>query len=214
MFMRILSALLLCGCILSCQERKQSFTDKQKEIETGKLDPQNIYSVKEIGWTVQLPEGWEVMTRKELQAITDKGKKEMEKTFDTKIDNSGVQQLLSLRKDRFNSFLSNMQKFDSSEDGTYEERLLTMNEIIRTTYRSKNMKLEDKVGATRIGGVMFDVLDIKIFTPDDGKKVLLYQSIYSAFINGYDFTMNINYNNNETKELLLRMVNSSKFTSP
>jgi hypothetical protein len=212
--MRILSALLLCGCILSCQERKQSFTDKQKEIETGKLDPQNIYSVKEIGWTVQLPEGWEVMTRKELQAITDKGKKEMEKTFDTKIDNSGVQQLLSLRKDRFNSFLSNMQKFDSSEDGTYEERLLTMNEIIRTTYRSKNMKLEDKVGATRIGGVMFDVLDIKIFTPDDGKKVLLYQSIYSAFINGYDFTMNINYNNNETKELLLRMVNSSKFTSP
>jgi hypothetical protein len=210
--MRILFVMFVFIISFSCKEKKQGLKEKQKEIEIGKLDSANTYTVEEIGWTVLLPEGWEVITKEELKRISEKGKKEMEKTFETKIDDSGVQELISIRKDKFNSLISNMQKFDSVTDGTYDERVMALNEMLRVTYRSKNMKIEDKVGATRIGGVMFDIIDIKIFAPDDDKKVILYQSFYSAFINGYDFTINMNYNNETFRKVLAETVNSSKFS--
>ena len=57
---------------------------------------------------------------------------------------------------------------------------------------------------------MFDRFEIKLYSPDK-KKVILEQKMFNALINGYDFTMNINFNNAADKETLMNLVLGSKF---
>jgi hypothetical protein len=185
--------------------------EKQAQIETGRLDSTNTYSVNEIGWTMNIPEGWEVLTRKEVKAMNDKGKKTMQEIFDAEADISKVQPLISIKKDRLNIFTSNMEKVNEAREESYDDRIIATKEVLRTAYRIKNMKFVDEVGAKRIDGIMFDIFDLKIFAPDDDKKIILYQSIYSASINGYDFMMSITYNNKKHGETLMEIINSSKF---
>lgn len=107
--------------------------------------------------------------------------------------------------------MSNMQKMNNTRDGNFDERVKTMYDAIRYSYQSKNVQMEEAVGAIRIDGIMFDRLEIKILSPDKNKTIL-NQEIFIALINGYDLTMIINYNNEKDKDDLLEMVIGSKFS--
>ena len=177
----------------------------------GELSADNVYHVDEIGWTTTIPDGWEIVTQQEMGKLKKKGADAIEEAFETEIDYSDVQDLLSVKKDKINSFMSNMQKMNDTRDGNFDERVKTMYDAIRYSYQSKNVQMEEAVGAIRIDGIMFDRLEIKILSPDKNKTIL-NQEIFIALINGYDVTMIINYNNEKDKDDLLEMVIGSKFS--
>ena len=208
----LLFIIVFAGLLTSCKtkEKEQSLYEKRKELNKGDLGADNVYRVPEIGWTTTIPKGWNIITRDEMANIKKRGAKEMGKVMDAEIDYSTVQDLISVRKDRFNSFMSNIQKFDTATDGDFDERTKTVFDAIRYTYQSKNMKMEDQVGAVRIDGVMFSRLEMKIFDADE-KEIILNQEFYIAPINGYDFSMIVNYNNEDDKDILERIVLNSKF---
>ncbi|HRB31132.1 MAG TPA: hypothetical protein PK275_06800 [Chitinophagaceae bacterium] len=199
--------------IFSCKTEKKEKTlyEKRKDLQNGELSADNVYHVDVIGWTTTIPAGWEIVTQQEMGKIKKKGADAFEEVFETDIDYSDVQDLLSVKKDIINSFMSNMQKVNDTLDGNFDERIKTVYDAIRTTYASKDIKMEEVVGAIRIDGIMFDRLEIKILSPDK-KKTILNQEIFIAPINGYDFTMIINYNNEKDKDDLLEMVMGSKFS--
>lgn len=146
-----------------------------------------------------------------MATLKKRGAKEMGKVMEAEIDYSTVQDLISVRKDKVNSFMSSIQKFDEATEGDFDERTKTVFDAIRYTYQSKNMKMKEEVGAVRIDGVMFSRLEMKIFDADE-KDIILNQEFYTAPINGYDFSMIVNYNNKEDKDILESIVLNSKFS--
>src|SRR6266496_702343 len=131
--------LLITGC-----KSKQTLKEKQQELETGKLNEKNIYNAAEVGWTVQLPENWDVQTKRENEKINEKGKKLIEESSGTKIDDSGLIELVTLKKDPFNSFLSTIEPFNEEKDGSYAEHNVMVNDMMKKAYESKKIYSEYK----------------------------------------------------------------------
>ncbi|HEX7845116.1 MAG TPA: hypothetical protein VF476_04890 [Chitinophagaceae bacterium] len=208
--MRYALLILVSFLTIGACKQKQSLTDKQKELSSGILDPQNTYTAEEIGWSVQLPRGWDVLTKDALKKNTIKGAKLIEETTKTDIDASGLVQLINIRKDAFNSFLSTMERFDTTGVGTYEEYNQFVFDLIKQTYEGKGMNVKYQEGAEMINGIEFQTFETKLFSPDKS-KVILYQKMFNRLINGYDFGMTMNYNNDTDKETLEEMVRSSRF---
>jgi hypothetical protein len=199
--------------LFSCKQKptKQSVKDKQTELENGSLDSANLYSVKEIGWTAKIPPNWEILTREAVQKNTERGKKEIEKTFNGELDASQLKQLLNLKKDRFNSFLSTMEPYDGKEGGSYNEHNRNIYDVMKQAYEANGIYATYKEDSTEIDGLKFYVFIDELYNTDK-KTVILRQVMYSRLINGFDFGMTISYNDEESMEQLKKMVFSSKFS--
>jgi len=210
--MRLLFFLALLLFSVSSCKHKQTYHEKKKEIDAGHLSENNIYSAKEVGWTVQVPDGWQIITRKEKKVLSEKGKKSVEETLGENIDASELVELINFKKDMFNSFLSTMEPFDEKKYGSYDNQNTTIHELVKKTYASKNIYAEYELGALRIDGKMFDRFITKVYSPDK-KNIIINQAMFSCLINGYDFSMVINYNNEKDKETLMNVIQSSKFSN-
>ncbi|TMI75405.1 MAG: hypothetical protein E6H09_00920 [Bacteroidetes bacterium] len=77
-------------------------------------------------------------------------------------------------------------------------------------YKAKGVPEEHELGAVRIDGVMFDRFCTKLYTVDK-KKIILEQKLFSALINGYVFSMSMNFNNSDDEEALMHLVMNSRF---
>ena len=196
----------------SCKEngKPQSLDEKQKEIDNGSLSAASIYTADEIGWTARIPAGWEILTKEQIKRNTARGKKALEESIDTEIDASGLQQLLNLRKDNFNSFLSTMEKYDTLEMGSYEENSKMLIDIMKETFGKQGIHATFSEDSATIDGLRFSVFNSTMYAPDK-KQVILNLVMYSRLINGYDVGMTISYNNEDNRDELQKMLFSSKF---
>ncbi len=206
----ILLLLLTFGCT-NLQKPKQTLQEKRKELEVGKLDDKYVYTAKEIGWIALLPENWKVLTQRENYNLARKGRETVEGASDTKIDVSHLVNLISIRKDLSNSFQSTMQPLDEATARDYDNHTIFTQDLIKNVYKSKGIQAGYVLGAVRIDGIMFDRFEIKLYS-NDNKKVFLEQKLFNALINGYDFAMNINFNNADDEETLMTIVMGSKFS--
>ena len=203
----LLSAILMfSGC-----RQKQSLKEKQQQIETGSLNEMNEYKSAEVGWTVNLPEDWPVLTKKERDKLNEKGLKAIEENNNIKVDVTGLRELINLKKDLFNSFISTIEPYSEKETGTYDENNKKIIDILKQTYAGKGMKAEYDEGKEKIDGLEFYTFSTRIYSPDKS-KIILYQKMYSRLINGYDLGITMTYNNEEDKKTLENVIASSKFS--
>lgn len=209
--MKYIFILIICLSLISCKEKKQTLKDKQDEIETGSLDSTHQYKADEIGWTTRIPGGWEVLTKEATKNNTERGKKEIEKTLNVEVDASGLQQLLNLKKDRFNSFLSTIEPYDEATNGLYEENNKKLYTVMKETYAAQGIKASYSEDSAIIDGLYFYVFKAELYKPAS-KEVLLNQIMYSRLINGYDFGMTLSYNDEDALIQLENMVFTSKFS--
>ena len=61
----------------------------------------------------------------------------------------------------------------------------------------------------KIDGLDFHKYSFTIYSPDG--EIILNQIMYGRLINGFDFGVNINYNNNKDRDELLKVFKNSKF---
>jgi len=203
--------LLFCILYLSNCKQKQTPKEKQQQIETGSLNEKNEYTSAEVGWTVNIPKDWSVLTKKERDKLNEKGMKAIEENNNIKVDATGLKELINLKKDLFNSFISTIEPYSEKETGTYDENNKKIIDIIKQTYAGKGMKAEYDEGKEKIDGLEFYTFFTRIYSPDKS-KIILYQKMYSRLINGYDLGITMTYNNEEDKKTLEDVVKSSKFS--
>ena len=206
----IMLLFVMYGC-KNPQRPKQTLQEKQKELEAGKLSDNYVYTAKEVGWTAVLPEDWQVLTRRDNYNLTKKGKEAVEDAAGTKIDDSKLIYLVNIRKDLINSFQSTMEPLDGMTADEYDNHTIFLQNLIRQVYKSKGIDAEYGLGAVRIDGVMFDRFEVKLYSSGK-KKVILEQKLFNAMINGYDFGMTINFNNEADEKTLMNIVMRSKFS--
>ena len=187
----------------------QTLKDKQAQISTGVIDSNFEYTCRQVGWQTQLPKDWQMLTKDETEKINKEGKKAMEESTGKSIDMSSLRELVNLKKNSFNSFLSTIEIYDTSL-GNYDKHSEEINQLIRDTYTGKKIKFNWREGSEKIDNIDFHTFEIKLFKPGSD-DILLNQKMYSTLLKGYDFAMVINYNNDADKQTLLKIVEGSKF---
>jgi hypothetical protein len=204
------SAIVLISAVffMACKTH-QTLKDKQAQISTGAIDSNFEYTCSEVGWQTQLPKDWRILTKDETEKMNKDGNKAIEESTGKSIDMSSLKELVNLKKNSFNSFLSTIEIFDSSL-GDYDKHSEEIDQVIRDTYTDKKIKFDWREGSEKIDHIDFHTFEIKLFKPGSD-EVLLHQKVYSTLLKGYDFNMVINYNNDADKQTLLKIVEGSTF---
>lgn len=149
------------------------------------------------------------MTTEEINKLEGRGQTAMEETLDGELIITH-KNLLWLMKDQFNSFTSNSQPYDTTVDGSYNENQELLYQALEETYTNQGIQFDVKYGTINIDNLGFSTMETTLYTPDR-KKVLMTQIMYDRLINGdISLTLNINYNNEKDKAILLDIINSSK----
>lgn len=183
-------------------------TNPNKQVDEGKVIENKYYS-KEIGWTIEIPKGWNVTKREESQKREDIGLKAINEANGIDYDASGLKQLISFQKDRFHVFAATSEKFEIEYDGEYEENKKLVKEALYNTYVSNGIKIDTASSKEKIDNLDFDLFKITVYNQKG--KIMLYQDLYSTFINELDFGVNLNYINEKEKIELMHVWKNSKF---
>lgn len=183
--------------------------DPNKHVDEGVVKEDTYFS-KEIGWTMNLPKGWDVVERDKQKDLQEKGLNAIQDANDIVVDMSSLKNLISFKKDQFNLFLSTSEQYELAYEGEWEDNHEAVKEFITTTYVKNGIDYDITPTSTEnIDGLAFKTFSIKLYDPNG--KVLLNQVMYGRYINGFDFSVCINYNNDADRDEMLEVFKNSKF---
>ena len=198
-----LTLLLSLFLLSSCK------TDPNKHIDEGKITNDSYHST-EIGWTMNIPKGWTITHKSDLEARTQKGLDAINETAGTNHDIQELKQLLNFQKNRFNLFQSTSEPFELEYPGEWEENDAALKELVYNTYLQKGIKADSSATEiVKVDGLDFRSYEFTIYGPKG--DVILHQLMFSRLINGLDFGVNINYNNEADKKEMVEAWLKSKF---
>jgi hypothetical protein len=176
---------------------------------TEELSGANSFKSEEIGWSIIVPQDWEIINQDELKAEEEIGRELAGETVEEQ--GSKLNFVVSFRRDEFNFLSATTQAFTEEYPGEYQDNNRLINELIYNTFMSQGIQVETTKDSTEIGGKQFSIYTNKIF--DANGEVFITQELYSCLINGYDFAVNLAYNNDTYKEEMLEALRKSKFKS-
>lgn len=169
----------------------------------------DIYHSDEIGWTIEIPNGWNVTDRDELDRRQDKGKDIFEERLGEEIEIVGLKNLINFQKDKANVFMSTSQRFVEEYPGEYEDVNNTLKQVIYDTYTSQGIKTDSLSYKLMFKGKLFYAFHTTIYA-ENGDEIL-NQLMFSKWINGYDFGAVVNYNNEADKKVMMDALKNSTF---
>ncbi|MFK7972130.1 MAG: hypothetical protein AB8F95_17305 [Bacteroidia bacterium] len=183
--------------------------DPNRQVDEGSVE-NDVYTSEEIGWTIKIPSGWEIISMKQHEEFEKKGMDVMEGAIDEEIDASGLRNLIGFQKDQFNIFQSTSEPFEIENESEWEENSAALKQIIYLAYQDQGI-LVDSTPTTiaRVAGRDFETYEFSIYSQEG--ELILNQLLFSRHINGYDFGVNINYNNESDKQEMLDAWMNSKF---
>ncbi|MNE81863.1 hypothetical protein D3C80_1785430 [compost metagenome] len=136
--------------------------------------------------------------------------KAIEETIDAKVDYSGLKNLIRFQKNQFNIFQSTSEPFKQEYEGEWKENNNSLKTIIYSTFENQGIKSDSSATSIeKIDGLDFHTYSFTIYDPKG--NIILKQIMYSRLINGFDFGVNINYNNEKDKNEMLKAFRKSKF---
>lgn len=184
-------------------------TDPNSEIDEGFISDET-YTCEEIGWTMEVPRGWEIKSRESLQESTEKGLEMMEENSNVIIDDSGLRHLLNFEADLGNSFLSNIESFPIKDKSEYDANQNMIFELIQEAYRGEGIDFDADKYTERVDQLVFNVIKLELY--GEHGETLLTQLIYTRHILDYNFSVTLNYSDEDKKKTLLTSWRSSKFS--
>lgn len=184
-------------------------TDPNKHIDEGKV-VEGIYHSQKIGWTMAVPEGWNITHRSVSDQRTEKGLDAIKETTGLDVDDSELRQLLNFEKNRLNIFQSSLESYQPEIDGDWEVNNIALKYIIYQTYLQEGIKVDTtETTIEQIDGLDFHTFEFSLYSRNN--DIILKQLMYSRLINGFDFGVNLNYNNEADKKEMLDAWMNSKF---
>lgn len=190
---------LILSSILGCNSSRPKEENSSSE----------NYTSKEIGWQIEIPKGFKLTSQVKKDADDQKGKEAIEKVYEGELKIDSLRHLLSFMKNQFNSFDSTIEPYVETKPGEYAANNILIHKLIFDTYHKQGIKIDTSSAKINLKGQLFNAFYIKIYGPNG--EVALNQMMYSKMIKGYDFGVNINYNNEEDKKVLVSTFMSSSF---
>jgi hypothetical protein len=207
--MKRLSTFFLAATLFVSCKQKDKHLDPNKQVDEGVVRGETYVS-PDIGWTIVIPKGWTVVSRDQTDENEKKGAEAIRKSSHEQIDISRLKHLISFQKDKFNSFMSSSESFPNATPGAFEDNCAVVNKMIYDAYTSQGIKSDTASGVEVVHGHKFYMFHATLYGKDG--KVILQQLLYSKLINKKDFSVTINYNNEEDKKVMMDAFASSTFT--
>lgn len=198
-------ACVLIVAISSCKSKTKA---PAKHVDEGKITD-NVYYSEEIGWTITIPENWDIIAKDQLEASDEIGKKLIEEGSNVTIDDGQLKHLISFQKDELNIFAATSEPFEEDYEGEFAENNKLINLLIYNTFTNQGIKVDSSSSFTKIGNQEFYHFTNKIYDPEG--NLFLTQSLYSNLINGYDFAINLAYSNSVDSAVMLSALENSTF---
>lgn len=130
---------------------------------------------------------------------------------DEEFDYSGLKNLITFQKDKFNIFQSSSEPFKVEINGEWEENDIYLKGLLYKTYENQGIKADSsETTIEKIDGLDFRTYSFILYGPKG--EPILTQVMYSRLINGFSFAVNINYNNKRDRNVMLKAFKNSKFT--
>lgn len=175
--------------------------------------PGEKFTYKPLGWTIELPKGYSLISEEEGQRVQDKGVKMIEATYDTDLEDvlEPTTTLFMLKNGPTNYMEANLQAFDPAKDGDFNEVNREVSGIILQTFKDqmpKAAKVEMSVSNEVVGGKKFFVAHYIIMLPG---SIKLDMFMYSRLFAKKNLTINIMYLDNEQGKILMNSLRSSVF---
>lgn len=111
-----------------------------KTIDEGKVD-QNTYTSEEIGWTIEIPKGWQVTTMEYKEQKEKKGYDAL-KEVTGDFDYDELRNLIGFQKNQFNVFQSTSEPFKLEYEGEWEDNNQLLKETMFYTYENQGIKVD------------------------------------------------------------------------
>lgn len=197
----LLLAVLL---LISCKQKGNS----NKQVDEGAVKGDSYVS-QDMGWTIVIPKGWNVVSSDQTEANEKKGAEAVKKSSHTDIDVSELKHLISFQKDRFNSFMSSSEPFPDDRPGAFDENCAAVNKMIYDAYASQGIRADTSTSVEVIHGNRFNVFHTMLYSSEG--KVILRQLLYSRLIHKKIFSVTINYNNEDDKKTMMDAFTKSTF---
>ena len=166
------------------------------------------YTSKEVGWTIEIPEGYKQLSKTRMEANQKKWKQALGNADTTQTTNK-LLQLINFQKNQFNSLAATAQVFDVAKDGNYLANNQLVKKMIYDAYVNQKIKVDTSSATEVIAGQKFHTFNVTLFGPSG--EVLMNQMMYNQLMNGYDFGVSIIYNSETDKEILINAFKNSKF---
>lgn len=168
------------------------------------------FKFPEIGWTINVPSDITVLDSAKEEALSERGKEAIEKTFDTTVDISDTKILISLTKGLYNYFSTTITPLDTVKDGPWIESIPILKHGILETFMSQmpDMKIDTSSSVEKIKGLDFQVFHLILTYPNG---MVMHCFIYDAMLKGYDFGVSISYTDEKIGGQLKEILTSSKF---
>lgn len=181
-----------------------------KKVDEGQIK-KNEYSSKEVGWTIEIPKNWTVTDLEKTKESTERGMKIIKEATDEEFDYSGLKNLITFQKDKFNIFQSSSEPFKLEYNGEWEENDHSLKILLYETYKNQGIKADSsETTIEKIDGLDFRTYSFTLYNPKG--EPILTQVMYNRLINGLSFSVNINYNNENDRDVMLKAFKSSSFT--
>jgi hypothetical protein len=182
--------------------------DPNNQVDEGKVENE-YYTSQEIGWTIKIPSGWNVMLKDQLDKNQERGMEMVQETVDTVIDYSRLKHLISFQKNRGNVFQSTSEPFELEYDGEFEETNQILKQVITQTYQNQGINVDTLSKSAIIDNLKFDLFHIKMYNPQG--ELILNQEMYTRLINNYLFSVILTYNNLDYKNEMMKVWTNSEF---
>ncbi|WP_298512836.1 hypothetical protein [uncultured Kordia sp.] len=203
-FKKQLFFLSICLLVFACKE-----VDPNKQIDEGYVSDQ-VYTSKEIGWQILIPNGWDIVTKEQSDQYSERGKEIFKEGLGVEIDDSQLKDLISFKKNQFNIFISSSEPFKEDFEGEWEQNNADLKYYLYEMFKNNGVNVDSTATTT----VRIDGLDFKRYgftIKKTSGEVILNQLMYIKLINGHSFSVNINYNNERDKKVMLKALFDSQF---
>ena len=168
-----------------------------------------IKFIEEINWTIQVPEGFDVIELEEFEKIREKGKKAIEDTFGAKPEDS-TKVILSLRNGQFNILEVNYQPNFTPKNEDYTSTLRETKLLIYEMFTDQMPGIIPDTSSTveYIDKLTFYVYHVTLGLPEKRSfKIHMYMRLFDD----KDWTFNIMYMDEEKGQEMLEAFRNSTF---
>ncbi|MGV3632337.1 MAG: hypothetical protein ACO1O6_14105 [Bacteroidota bacterium] len=200
--MKFIKLIWISVLFTSCKPGSGHFVDE------GEVKNES-YTSEEIGWMIEIPKDWTIVSKYKQEAQSKKGEKAMEESTGIQVDSKKMKHLISFQKNMFNQFTSTSEPFIEEYPGEYQENEKYIHEVLYQTYADQGIKVDSLSGRETIQGLKFNTFYVTVYGP--AGKEIIRQIVYSRLIKGYDFSVIISYNNSEHQRTMLTAFRKSKF---
>lgn len=200
----LLIALLAITAFVACNNKPEA------QPETGKIDKRTYHS-QEVGWTMEVPAGWELTDLQRLKDLDKKGMELLEKsTGVTDPQADKMKHLLAFQKDRFNMFQSTIEPYEETAPGEWRANTDMLKKMMYQTFADQGIRVDSSITEVEsISGIVFVTFEFTLYKPDG--DVLIQQRMYTQLINGYDMGINLSYNNEQNEQEMTTALKKSVF---